>query len=122
MAPRVADAHFPACPAPGLTLDAHFMSMSSEENAVPALSIAERLRMALQDVLTLRPEVAATLTEDTPLFGAMPELDSMAVATLLTDIEDRFGIIIDDDDVDGEIFETFGALAAFIEGKLAASA
>jgi acyl carrier protein len=44
----------------------------------------------------------------------------MAVATLLTDLEDRLGIIIDDDDLDAEAFETFGSLRAFLDRKLAA--
>ncbi len=88
---------------------------------VSTLSLAERLRMTLRDVLSLQPEVAATLEAGSPLFGALPELDSMAVATLLTEIEDRFDIVIDDDDVDGETFETFGSLASFIEAKQAAS-
>ncbi len=95
------------------------MSLSPQENAVPSLSTAERLRTVLQDVLTLSPEVAAGLEPDTPLFGALPELDSMAVAALLTEIEDHFSILIDDDDVDGETFETFGTLLAFVEAKLA---
>jgi acyl carrier protein len=41
----------------------------------------------------------------------------MAVAGLLTEMEDRFGILIDDDDIDGDTFETFGSLAAFLQGK-----
>ena len=60
--------------------------------------------------------------DDTELFGALPELDSMAVAALLTEIEDHFSVLIDDDDVDGETFETFGTLLAFVEGKVARSA
>jgi acyl carrier protein len=50
----------------------------------------------------------------------LPELDSLAVATLLTDLEDRLDIIIDDDDLDAEAFETFGTLRAFLQTKLAA--
>lgn len=90
---------------------------SQEKNAMP-LPVKALLRDTLRDVLALAESIAAGLDADTPLFGAMPELDSMAVATLLTEIEDRFGIVIDDDDVDGETFETFGTLAAFIETKL----
>jgi acyl carrier protein len=41
----------------------------------------------------------------------------MAVASLLTEIEDRFGIIIDDDEVDADMLETFGSLASFVIGK-----
>lgn len=85
-----------------------------------ALSAEARLRATLRDVLSLKEATADALERDTPLFGAMPELDSMAVATLLTEIEDRFGIVIDDDDVDGDTFETFGALTAFVKSKLAA--
>ncbi len=80
--------------------------------------IEVRLRQALRDTLSLKD--STELHAETPLFGALPELDSMAVATLLTEIEDRFGIVIDDDDVDGETFETFGSLTAFVEAKLAA--
>ncbi len=55
---------------------------------------------------------------DTTLLGAIPEFDSMAVVTILTAIEEQFGIIIDDDEVDAEVFETVGSLASFVEQKL----
>lgn len=75
------------------------------------------VRGVLADVLGLDAARAAALTDTTPLFGAMPELDSMAVAGVLTEIEDRLGIVIDDDEVDGEMLETFGALVAFAAAK-----
>ncbi|HEX2794548.1 MAG TPA: acyl carrier protein [Croceicoccus sp.] len=75
------------------------------------------LREILADVLALAPERVADFKADTELFGALPELDSQAVAGLLTEIEDRCGIIIEDEDVDGEMLETFGALLAYIEAK-----
>ena len=75
------------------------------------------LRAVLGDVLGLSPERTAAFTDATPLFGALPELDSMAVAGVLTELEDRLGITIEDDEVDGEMLETFGALAAFARGK-----
>ncbi len=75
------------------------------------------LRQVLRDVLGLSPERTAALTAETGLFGHLPELDSMAVAGLLTEIEDRLGILIDDDDVDGEMLETYGALLGFVEAK-----
>jgi acyl carrier protein len=96
------------------------MRDNSQISGVNSDPVDARLRDCLRDVLALAEDVAAGLESDTPLFGAMPELDSMAVATLLTEIEDRFGIVIDDDDVDGETFETFGSLTAFVETKLAA--
>ncbi len=76
------------------------------------------LRQVLQDVLGLAPERAADFTPESGLFGHLPELDSMAVAGLLTEIEDRLGIIIEDDEVDGEMLETYGALLGFVTAKL----
>ena len=72
----------------------------------------------LAKALMLTPEVAAALVPETRLFGHLPELDSMAVATVLTALEDRFHILIDDEDVSAEMFETVGGLAAFIEARL----
>lgn len=71
------------------------------------------VRGVLRDVLGLSPDRADALTDETPLFGAMPELDSLAVAGVLTEIEDRLGILIEDDEVDGEMLATFGALTRF---------
>jgi acyl carrier protein len=75
------------------------------------------LRQVLQDVLGLAPARTAAFDADTGLFGHLPELDSMAVAGLLTEIEDRLGIVIEDDEVDGEMLETYGALLGFVEAK-----
>jgi acyl carrier protein len=75
------------------------------------------VRAVLKDVLALSDERVAAFRDETPLFGALPELDSMAVAGVLTEIEDRLGIVIDDDEVDGEMLETFGALTTFAAAK-----
>lgn len=77
------------------------------------------VRVILSDMLGLSAIRVAEMNADTALFGAMPELDSMAVAGLLTEMEDRLDIVIDDDDVDGELFETFGNLVAFAKAKVA---
>ncbi|CAM3140982.1 Carrier domain-containing protein [Sphingomonas antarctica] len=76
------------------------------------------VRETLRDSLSIDQARVDAMDGDTPLFGALPELDSMAVATLLTELEDRLGTIIDDDEVDAEMLETFGALVAFAEKKL----
>jgi len=39
---------------------------------------------------------------------------------VLTEIEDRLHILIEDDEVDGEMLESFGALRRFAEAKVAA--
>jgi acyl carrier protein len=79
--------------------------------------VENAVRGVLRDVLGLSAERAATFHEDTPLFGALPELDSLAVAGVLTEIEDRLGILIEDDEVDGEMLESFGALTRFAAAK-----
>jgi acyl carrier protein len=78
----------------------------------------QKLRKILTDVLGLKAGQADGFTADTGLFGHLPELDSMAVAGLLTEMEDRLGIMIEDDDVDGELLETYGALLNFASAKL----
>ncbi len=80
------------------------------------------LREILRDVLGLSQERTEEFSEETGLFGNMPELDSMAVAGLLTEIEDRLCIIIEDEDVDGEMLETYGSLLEFTRRKQAESA
>ena len=55
-----------------------------------------------------------------PLLGAIPELDSMAVVTLITTLEERFGILVDDDEISGDTFATVGSVTAFVAAKLGA--
>lgn len=55
---------------------------------------------------------------DTALLGSIPELDSMAVATLLTSLEEHFGFVIADDEIEGSTFATVGSLVEFVEAKL----
>ena len=82
--------------------------------------IDQSLRRILADVLALKPDVVAGFTADTGLFGHLPELDSMAVATLLTELEDRLHIAIEDDEIDGDLLDTYGHLLAFVTAKQAA--
>lgn len=83
-------------------------------------SHADQMRRILIEVLGVPEATAAGLGAASPLFGALPEIDSMAVAGLLTEMEDRFGIVIDDDEVDADLFATFGNLVDFIARKAAA--
>ena len=77
------------------------------------------------EVLALIDEVlslggrAYAFGRDTPLLGALPELDSMAVVALIAALEERFGFVVDDDEIDGAVFATPGTLADFVAGKLA---
>lgn len=74
----------------------------------------DALRALLADTLGLAPARVAAFTPDTALFGSLPEFDSMAVANLLTGIEERFHLVIEDDDAEAEDFLTFGTLTAFV--------
>ena len=76
---------------------------------------------SVDDVKALVVEVlglqdrAATLNASTGLLGSLPELDSMAVVALVTELEERFGITVDEADISAETFETIGTLAAFVD-------
>lgn len=73
------------------------------------------VRALLIDVLGLAPSRVARFNDETELFGALPEFDSMAVATLLTELEERLGILIEDEDVEAEDLMSFGRLVALAE-------
>ena len=76
------------------------------------------LRALLTEVLGLPKQRIAAFQADTDLFGALPEFDSLAVATLLTGLEEKLQILIEDDDVEAEDFMTFGRLLAFATRKV----
>lgn len=77
------------------------------------------VKQILADVLSLPPERAAALDAGTPLLGSMPELDSMAVVGLIGALEERFGIMVDDDEISASTFETVGSLCDFVAQKTA---
>lgn len=57
------------------------------------------------------------LNADTALVDGLPEFDSLAVLEVATQVEDRFGIQLDDDDVNAETFATIGSLAALVDAR-----
>ena len=83
------------------------------------MNIEQELLAVLDEVLSLKGR-SATFTRDTHLLGAVPELDSMAVVSLITAIEERFGLAVDDDDIDGGTFATVGSLVDFVGSRIAA--
>lgn len=72
----------------------------------------------IDEVLSLKGR-AANFSLDTPLLGAIPELDSMAVVGLINMLEERFGFVVEDDEIDGATFTTVGTLVDFVNEKLA---
>jgi acyl carrier protein len=79
--------------------------------------VTATLRAVLADVLGLAEDRVAAFDESTALFGALPEFDSMAVAGLLTELEERLGILIEDHEVDADMLESFGSLLSFLRAK-----
>ena len=99
----------------------HSISAQSPTRGMMQNDTDQLLRRILTDVLGLKAGQADGFTADTGLFGHLPELDSMAVAGLLTEMEDRLDIVIEDDEIDGELLESYGSLLAFAEAKRADS-
>ncbi|WP_221791896.1 acyl carrier protein [Aquisediminimonas sediminicola] len=73
-----------------------------------------QLRALMSSALGISEDRVHAFTAETLLFGALPELDSMAVASLLTELEDHFGIMVDDEDLDGTLFENYGNLLSYL--------
>lgn len=78
----------------------------------------EEVKTLLIDVLNLGPAGQA-LDADSPLLGSLPELDSMAVVSLIGALEEHFGIMVDDDDISASTFATLGSLAEFVAARAA---
>lgn len=81
------------------------------------IPVTNQIKEILSSILQLNDN-EVNFTADTPLLGAIPEFDSMAVVSIITAFEDRFGFTIDDDEIDATVFETIGSLVRFVEGKL----
>ena len=82
------------------------------------MDVLKEVLRVLDEVLSLAGR-SAGFSRDTALLGAIPELASMAVVSLITALEDQFGLVVDDDDIDGSTFATVGSLSDFVSSKLA---
>ena len=80
------------------------------------MSLEVELKQLLQDCLQL--DEVAQWDADTEILGAVPEFDSMAIVTVLTQVEENYGVMIEDDEVSAEVFETLGSLATFVAEKI----
>lgn len=76
------------------------------------MNVEQEVLRVLDEVLSLGGR-SAQFTRETHLLGAVPELDSMAVVNVIAALEEHFGIRIEDDDIDGAVFETLGSLVDF---------
>ena len=79
-----------------------------------------------QEILTILDETmvlngrSREFTDSRPLLSSLPEMDSMVVVAIITNLEERFGFIVEDDDISGETFHNLGSLVAFVDSKLEA--
>jgi acyl carrier protein len=96
----------------------HFVGRLLLQDGNSSMHSLEEVKNLVSDTLGLG-ERGATLTADSPLLGAIPELDSMAVINLITALEEQYGFSIADDEISAEVFDTLGSLAAFVDRKLA---
>jgi acyl carrier protein len=80
------------------------------------MSIFEEVRSLVADVLQLGDR-ASSMTVDTQLLGAIPELDSMAVVAVITAIEEAYGFAVNDDEITADTFFSLGSLVSFVESK-----
>jgi acyl carrier protein len=73
-------------------------------------------RDLLQQALHIESDITL-LNSATPLLGNLAELDSIGVVNVITLIEEQLNCIIEDDEINAEVFETFGSLVSFIQSK-----
>ena len=81
------------------------------------MNVTQEVLRVLDEVLSLDGRTAS-FTRDTPLLGAIPELDSMAVVSLITGLEEQLGVVVNDDDIDGSTFASVCSLCDFVSAKL----
>src|SRR5262245_2911997 len=79
--------------------------------------VLDDVRSVVGTTLQIRNRVES-MEEFSPLLGAVPELDSIAVVNLINALEEHFGITVADDEIDAATFETLGSLTQFIGRKL----
>lgn len=82
------------------------------------MTVTETIKQLLIDVLELGTH-GQQLERDSHLLGSLPEFDSVAVISVITALEERFDIVVDDEDISAEVFETLGTLSDFVQTKLA---
>jgi acyl carrier protein len=103
----------------------HQPAQMARSNRAATRNRPELLPMIIDDVKAMTGTTlqlgdrARRFDADTGLFGGIPEFDSMAVGTLVSAIETRFGLTVEDEEITADTFATVGSLTHYIEGKLA---
>ncbi len=82
------------------------------------MEVQHKIITMLAEILSFSPDQAALMNSETTLLGDIPEFDSMAVVSVIMEIEEKFQFTIDDDDISAETFESVASLVEFVEGRL----
>jgi len=80
------------------------------------MDVTDKVRVVLKSVLQIENDMQ--FDSNMLLIGAIPGFDSMSVISIIAALEDMFGFTVEDDEINAEVFETFGSLLAFVERKL----
>ncbi len=82
------------------------------------MSLMDDVKRILRDTLALDTARVEKLTAASPLLGNIIELDSVGVVSVLTAIEEEYGIVVEDDEISADVFKTLGSLTEFIARKI----
>jgi acyl carrier protein len=93
------------------------MDRAIDKRSKPKMPIIEEVRTVLGKALQLGSR-ADVFDASTRLLGSLPELDSMAVVTLINALEEHFDFVVEDDEISADVFETLGSLSEFVREKL----
>lgn len=78
------------------------------------MDTAASIRDYIRDELNVGE--GASLTDDTPLWGGV--IDSVGLMSLITFIEENFGVEIDDEELTSTHFGTVSNIAALVDRKV----
>jgi acyl carrier protein len=88
--------------------------------SIAQTQVEETIREILVAELELDLRRYGAHTTDVALLGRGIGLDSIDALTLVTALENRFGIEVNDDDLTVDLFKTVGTLAGYVARKASA--
>lgn len=77
----------------------------------------DEVKVVIGEVLQLDDNRVQQLDSATGLLGSLPEFDSTTVIALISALETHFDIVIEDDEISAEVFETVGNVYEFVCSK-----
>ena len=80
--------------------------------------VEQKIKEILIRELEIDPAFVQGVDAKTPLLGRGIGLDSMETLTLVTGIEQEFGVQVEDDELTTGLFQSLGTLTEFVVQKL----